>query len=354
MTGRAVHVVVPDGIDDPLRPSGGNTYDRRLCAQLAARGWTVHVLAVPEAWPRVGETGQRALAQALAGVPADAAVLVDGLVASVTPEVMVPEAGRLRVLVVVHQPVGVADDRDAVREREAAVLRAAAAVVTTSTWTRRWLLAAYRLDPARVHVAPPGVDAALRAAGSGHERTLLCVAAVTREKGHDVLLAALRRVGRPSWRCLCVGSLTAEPGFVAGLRREVRAVGLGGQFVLTGPRTGAALDASYAGADVLVLASRAETWGMVVTEALARGLPVIASDVGGLPEALGSTADGRRPGLLVPPGDPPALAAVLHDWLTDPALRRALRGAAEERRTSLSGWADTADRVAGVLAEVAA
>jgi glycosyltransferase involved in cell wall biosynthesis len=102
----------------------------------------------------------------------------------------------------------------------------------------------------------------------------------------------------------------------------------------------------------MVLASRAETYGMVVTEALARGLPVVATEVGGLTEALGYGADGMRPGLLVPPEDPAALAAALRAWLADAELRGRLRRAAEERRRSLCGWLSTASVLAGVLAEV--
>ena len=89
-----------------------------------------------------------------------------------------------------------------------------------------------------------------------------------------------------------------------------------------GPRTGADLDRSYAAADLMVLASRAETYGMVVTEALARGLPVVAAEVGGLTEALGHGADGIRPGLLVAPNDPGALGAALRAWLGDAGLQR--------------------------------
>ncbi len=117
-----------------------------------------------------------------------------------------------------------------------------------------------------------------------------------------------------------------------------------------GPRTGADLDRSYAAADLLVLASRAETYGMVVTEALARGLPVVAAEVGGVPEALGHGANGTRPGLLVPPGDPAALGAALRSWLGDADLRSRLRRAARERRESLAGWPVTSSVLAGVLA----
>ena len=116
-----------------------------------------------------------------------------------------------------------------------------------------------------------------------------------------------------------------------------------------GPRTGPELDRAYAAADLLVLASHAETYGMVVTEALARGLPVLAAEVGGVTEALGHGEDGTRPGLLVPPGDPAALGAALRAWLGDAELRGRLRRAARERRASLRPWAATTSDVAGVL-----
>jgi glycosyltransferase involved in cell wall biosynthesis len=176
---------------------------------------------------------------------------------------------------------------------------------------------------------------------------------VTPGKGHDVLLDGLATATDLSWRCSCVGSLDRDPAFAAGVRRRARDSGLGDRVRFPGPRTGAELDGAYAAADLLVLASHAETYGMVVTEALARGLPVLAAEVGGVPEALGHGQDGTRPGLLVPPGDPAALGAALRRWLGDAALRERLRRAARERRASLRPWAATASEVAGVLTAVA-
>lgn len=351
---RTVHVVVPEGIEDPVRPSGGNTYDRRLCQALAAVGWSVCTRAVRGAWPSAGAAARRSLDEALRAPPDGSVVLVDGLVASAVPEVLVPASRRLRLVVLMHMPIGSRAGRDRAYERECAVVSAAAAVVTTSGWSRRWLLAAYGLDPAQVYVAHPGVDAAEPAVGSGGGGNLLCVASVTPGKGHDVLVAALARIPGLTWRCLCVGSLARAPDFVTELRRDVRIAGIDDRVAFTGPRTGRELEASYAAADALVLASRAETFGMVVTEALARALPVLATDVGGVPEALGAIPDGRQPGLLVPPGDVAALADSLTRWLCDVDLRRGLRAAARERRAELTGWSVTADRVARVLVEVTA
>ncbi len=246
---------------------------------------------------------------------------------------------------------GTADDR--VRKREGAVLSAAASVVTTSAWARRVLLRLYSLPADRVQVAEPGVDAAELAPGTATAGALLSVAAVIPGKGHDVLLEALAPLTGLRWQCLCVGSLERDPAFVDRLRRRVAAGGMDGRVRFSGPQAGAELAGSYTAADVLVLPSRAETYGMVVTEALARGLPVVAADVGGVPEALGHGADRARPGLLVPPGDAAALGDALRAWLEDTDLRRRLRRAARERRESLAGWSTTISVVEGVVAGAA-
>jgi len=351
----AVHVVVPDGIDDPRNPSGGNTYDRRICSGLAEIGWSVHERAVTGGWPFPDDVARRALIAVLDGIPDGEVVLVDGLIASTVPEVLVPRADRVGLVVLVHMPLGHGPSSDdEVGKGERSVLEAAAATVVTSSWTRGWLLDRYALTPDSVHVAEPGVEHAAWAPGTATGGELLCVAAVTPTKGHDVLVAALATLTDLRWTCVCVGSLDRDPGFVGRLREQGIDSGLGDRVRFVGARTGAGLDAAYAAADLLVLASSAETYGMVVTEALARGLPVVTTTAGGLPEALGRGADGIRPGLLVPPGDSAALAAALRRWLDDVGLRRRLRVAASQRRMTLPGWSSTTECLARVLSEVGA
>ncbi|MDG4800408.1 glycosyltransferase family 4 protein [Micromonospora sp. WMMD980] len=339
----AVHVVLPGDIDDPANPSGGNAYDRHVCDGLAALGWTVREHQVPGSWPDPGDRERAALGALLGGLPDGATALLDGLVASTVPEVLAAHAARLRLVVLVHLPIE--------GEAERRALATATVVVATSEWTRRRLLERYPLDPDRVAVAPPGVEPAPVAPATPGGTRLLCVAAVTAVKGHDVLATALAEVADLGWTCDWVGPLDRDPAFVDRVRRRLTGAGLADRVRLSGPRAGAAVAAAYAGADLLVLPSRRETYGMVVTEALARGVPVLAADTGGLPATLGRAPGGDRPGLLVPPEDAGATAAALRRWLTDPGLRGRLRRAARQRRDTLTGWSVTVDRLATALKE---
>ena len=352
-----MHVVGTSVLNDPAKPSGGNVYNRRICDGLSSFGWQVIRHVAPGSWPWPHRASVHALQRLLAGIEDGAVVLVDGLIASTMPGIWVPEARRLRLVVLVHMSLGEAPLAHSVvhaQTQECAVLAAAQHVITTSRWTRDRLLHRYGLPTDRVHVAEPGVDPAQLASGTDGGGELLCVAAVAPHKGHEVLLAALATITDLPWRCTCVGTLDREPAFVEHLRHCADAAGIGRRVCFPGTQLGDDLARAYAAADVLVLASRAETYGMVVTEALARGLPVIATAVGGLPEALGRTSDGRRPGILVQRDDCLALAAALRRWLVDADLRQCIREAARERRLTLSGWEEPTHRIARVLTQAAA
>ena len=353
-----VHVVLPGDVDDPRSPSGGNTYGRRVARELAALGWTVARHRVAGSWPRPAAAEEAGLARLLAAVPDGETVLLDGLVACGVPEAVVPQAGRVRLVVLVHLPLAdevglpadVAADLDA---RERATLRAADAIVVTSAAAARQLAlptgrdagpgagsdaagagsaVAGRSRPRAVLRGPRAVDRALppcsspsraptRAGpvGTDGASALVCVAAVTPVKGHDVLVDALAEVADRPWTCVCAGPLDRTPDHVAEVRRRIDRAGLTDRVRLVGPLDPTALDATYATADLAVLASRTETYGMAAAEALARGLPLVATTGGGLPDTVGHAPDGTRPGLLVPPDDPTALAAALRRWFDEPA-----------------------------------
>jgi glycosyltransferase involved in cell wall biosynthesis len=346
-----VTFVLPGDVEDPDAASGGNVYGLRMGDHLRARK-----LAVPGAWP-LGDPG--ALAGSLEALPDGAAVVVDGLVGCAWPEIIEPAAHRLRLAMLVHLPLGDEAGRDPalaadLDSRERATLHAVPAVVATSPWSALRLIEHHDLDPGKVHVVAPGTDQAPRAAGTDGRSELLCVAALTPHKGQDLLVEALAGLTDLDWTCVCVGPLRRDPAFAARVRDLIDRHGLAGRVVLAGPRTGMALQAMYAEADLVVVPSKAETYGMVITEALRRGIPVLAAAVGAVPDTLGQAPDGSVPGILVPQRDPAAFRDALRWWLTEPELRDRLRESAAARARTLRGWAEAAGELATVLSHLEA
>ncbi|WP_243062829.1 glycosyltransferase family 4 protein [Humibacter sp. RRB41] len=342
---RIVHVVVPEGVDDPLRVSGGNVYDLALCRGLTDLGWDVRMLR--------SASGGFATTAVLSRLPDGAVVVIDGLLAVEAPDALERESGRLRMVVLAHMvaaSVAPEHERAAAADRERRALDAAAGVVVTSRWTRDELVSEGLSHPDRIVVALPGVERVPATVASPGGTRLLCVGAVAPHKGQDVLLRALAGLDdRQNWTCTLAGSLDVDPDFVAALMTVAEAAGLGERIRFAGVLMGSRLADAYAAADLLVAPSRAESFGMAVAEALAHGIPVLASRVGGLPEAV----DGSGAGILVPPDDPWALRVVLQQWWSDAGRRSALKAEAMRTRCSAPGWHETAESIATVLSDVA-
>ncbi|MDL9978402.1 glycosyltransferase family 4 protein [Microbacterium sp. ASV49] len=323
---RHVIFVVPEGMDDPLRVSGGNVYDREVRDGLRRRGWTVDVR----------EVAPGGVATAFAD--ATGLVLVDGLCAAGAPEAVEDAAGPVVVLahMVTASFPGVTS---AAIEAERRALAAAHRVIATSRWTAAELERS-GIPAARVAVAPPGTHAASLAAAQGRE--LLCVGVIAPHKGQDVLLDALAELRGDDWTCVLVGSPAPAPAFARQIARDASA--FGGRVRMTGVLTGAALADEYARSAVVVAPSRVESAGMAIADARARGIPVIAADVGGIADTVSGGG-----AILVRPGDPAALAHALGEWMTDPALRDRLRREAAGVRAALPSWDDTIDLIEAAL-----
>ena len=335
--GTPVFFLVPDAIDDPERVSGGNVYDQRVRDGLRADGWDVRMVPVPE-----GGHGQ--LRRGLLQLPDGALVLLDGLLAAREPDALLDQGTRLRLVVLAHM---VAAD---LTDDERGAFRAARRVVATSRWTRAELIEQDAASPHRIVVAHPGTDPAPATSASACGGRLLCVGTVAPHKGQDLLVRALAVVADlECWTCTIVGSLRATPDFVAELRAAIASAGLTDRIRFTGVLTGQALQDAYGGADLVVMPSRSESYGMAVAEALARGIPVLAGDVGGISEAIA----GSGAGMIVPPDDPWALDVVLRQWWASPARRRELKAAALAARDAARPWSATTAIIASTLAETA-
>jgi hypothetical protein len=345
-----VRFVVPADLE---RPTGGNHYDRALARGLRELGVDVELAPVAGTWPDAVGPAHDLLAEQLAGPDP---VLVDGLLACGSPAaVAAAVAGGSSVHLLVHMPLALdpgvpartAADRDA---RERATVHVATGVFTTSAWAAAELQRRHGVGAPVV--ATPGTDRAGPGAPvHGSVPPLLRqLATVSPVKDQCTVVAALNTLtgsGCPAWTAELTGALDVDPAYVTAVQAAIDGHGLADRVRLTGPLTGPDLDRAWDATDLLLLPSRAETWGLVVTEALSRGIPAVVSAGTGSVEALGRAPDGGLPGAVVPPGDPQALAAAIRHLL-GPG-RDAARRAALARGAALPSWRSTAEIVRAAL-----
>jgi glycosyltransferase involved in cell wall biosynthesis len=349
----ALEFVLPG---DPETRTGGYEYDRRMVAGLRTLGWEVRLHLLADRFPSPTRSDLTAAASTFAALPDGARVLVDGLAFGALPEIAALEASRLRLVALVHHPLAAETgltpgQQQRLWEGERAALATARAVVVTSAETAA-ALRPYGVSPQRIVVVEPGTDPAPLSRGSsargGGPVQLLCVGTLTPRKGHDLLLRALAGLRHHDWRLDCAGSATRDLATAAALVERAAALGLLDRVSWRGELGPAAMEAAWDAADLLVSPSRYEGYGMAVAEALAHGLPVVATDVGAVASLVGEEA-----GLVVPVDDLPALEQALDRLLGDGATRVRLAAGAARARQRLPSWEQACHALAGALREAA-
>lgn len=331
-------------------PTGGYTYDRRIVMGLRDAGHTVDVHALAGAWPHPSAADLAAAAHTVAQLPDHSLVVADGLAFGAMASVVAPHAQRLRWVALVHHPLyletGLSpDQRQQLQQQETQALSYASRVLVTSASTAADV-AAMGVAPERIAVVEPGTDpaatVALKEPTPQQPLRLLCVATLTPRKGHSVLLQALAGLTHLNWALHNVGSAERDPDTAALLFAQ--AAPMADRVHWHGEVDAPSLQAHYAAADVFVLASLHEGFGMVITEALAHGLPVVSSNAGALANTLPPGA-----GVQVPAGDVQALRAALAQAIGEPALRAQWAAGARQAAAQLPTWHAQAERFAAAL-----
>lgn len=343
---RHVAFVVPGSLDTR---TGGSIYNRRLVDGLRRRGRAVTVIEVPPPFPYPTADGRASAARALSGLEDGAIVVVDSLVVGAMPDLVFSLAHRARVVALEHLPLGSdpglpADARRSFEMSERRALGAAAHVVVTGAAALP-LLEPYGLRPGRVSIVEPGTDPReLSAPWSAGPVELLAVGTVNHVKGYDVLMDALAQLTTRDWRLTCAGSLERDPATAARVRAVASALGLEAHVRWRGDLDAQEVDTCYRRAQVFVTASRRETYGMAVADALAHGLPVVTTRTGAAPDLVGTEA-----GIVVPADDAGALADALGRVLSDASLRERLAAGARRQRDRLPSWDEAVSRFVDVL-----
>jgi len=355
---RAVTLLVPG--DLALR-TGGYGYDRAIVAGLRELGWRVDVVLLDGSFPRPTAAARAHAVQALAALPDGALVLADGLAFGAMAVEAEREAARLAFVALVHHPLADetgldADTAGAFAASERRALDCTRGVVVTSHATAR-RLSTFGVEARRVAVVMPGTASAPAAHGtqstggadSDVPVELLCVATLVPRKGHDVLFTALARLRHLPWHLTCAGSLTLHPPTAAALQEQLRALQIANRVTLVGDLDAAALATAYDRADIFVLATRHEGYGMAVAEAVAHGLPVVSTATGAIPELVDNTS-----GAIVPMDDAEALAEALEPLIADDGARARAMAGARARRDTLPRWPASAQAMAHALMRFAA
>jgi glycosyltransferase involved in cell wall biosynthesis len=323
-------------------PTGGYAYDKRIIAELARMGWQIELVDLGEGFPFPSEAVRSNARARLLGAPDGSPIVVDGLALGALPEIASELANPL--LALVHHPLalewGLSSEQAAhLHQSERRALACARGVVVTSPATAGIVARDYGVPMERITVARPGNDPVPPARGSrGGAPHLLSVGGIVPRKGFDVLITAL------AWRLTIAGDLTRAPLTAERLRTDIVRLGLTGRVAMTGAVSPERLAALYDSADLFVLASRFEGYGMAYAEALAHGLPVIGTRAGAIPDTIP-----RQAGLLVDTGDVAALADALRRAIIDPALRRRLSEAALTAARQLPTWPQSARIFADAL-----
>ncbi|PWJ22437.1 glycosyltransferase family 4 protein [Jannaschia seohaensis] len=324
--------------------TGGYIYERRLLMGLRDQGRDVQHLQLAAAFPDPSAADMAAAIDALADLPPERALILDGLVFGA-----IDTAGLARVrapiVAMIHHPLALETGLSAARHAhlfrtERDNLRLARHVLVPSPHTADILAGDYATPRSRITIAPPGTDARPRRRHPIDPPLILSVGLQHPRKGHDVLLRALARLTHLPWRAVIAGS-AHDPEHAALLARMVEELDLGARVHLAGRVPNAELDALYAEATLFTLATRYEGYGMVFDEALTWGLPIVACATGAVPQTV---PEGT--GRLVPPDDPGALAQAVTELLTDLPARDAMAARAAAAGAALPGWDDTA-RIAG-------
>lgn len=336
--------------------TGGYIYDKRILAELQKLGWQANTLSLDGRFPSVSETTKAQTAQVLAGVDANQPLVIDGLALGALGVHAETIVARRSFVALVHHPLALESGIDqqtaaTLFESERQTLALAMAIVVTSEITRQTLVSQYNVLPEKITVVEPGVDRpsqaeieSARATGAGQTVRLLSVGALVPRKGFDVLIQALGQLRDLDWQLTIVGDTQRSSPCTELVMSLIEQHGLQSRIKLAGALPAEQLAAQYAKADVFVLASRYEGYGMAYTEALAWGLPVVGTDGGASAQTLATPA-----AKTVPTESPAALAQALGELITNPNLRRQMQQAACEHAQRLPTWQASGKQFAQVL-----
>ncbi len=331
---------------DKDQRTGGYIYDATVLDLLNKSGCATTHLELPGSFPDAPPQDMSRAVRALNAVPASDPVIIDGLALGAMPPDAIA-ALSAPVIALVHHPLGLETGTDPTKaaeliRNEAAVLEQVAHIIVTSAHIGRTLRSDFGVPADKITVAAPGFERPRAVSAPVDPPLILSVGLLVERKGHDVLIRALEQISDIPWQAEIIGR-PQDPAYAATLQAQIKTAGLKDRVTLVGEVDGTAIQAAYQRASLFALATRYEGYGMVLSEAMLRGLPVVSCAVGAVPDTTGDAAE------LVPPDQPEAFAHKLRALLQNPDHLAHMARASALRAASLPTWQDTANQFAKVI-----
>ena len=333
---------------DLTSPTGGYAYDRRMIEGLERRGWQIQLVSLGDGYPFLDPTQKDFARSKLLNLDQGVPMVIDGLALGALPDLVPEIANRHPVIALIHHPLafeyGLKDPEiKFLSHSETHALKHVVGVIANSPTTARDLNQHYGINSERVHIVLPGTDRTRRLEPRTQKNVddcspvnLLSVGSIIPRKGFHDLIPALAPLMNLSWTLTIAGDTSRHLEAYVRLTMDIKHYHLEDRVKVLGVVTNEVLENLYAKADIFVLPSLFEGYGMVYAEAMAHGLPIVATSGGAIPDTVPKEA-----GLLVAPGDVSALTIALKTLILDPPYRARLSSGALQAALLQPTWEES-------------
>ena len=333
-------------------PTGGYRYDKEIINAWENSGVEVELISLEGNYPFPSEKEKQSAIDSIKDFPKADIAIVDGLLGGASPNFLKALSQRMPVSALIHHPLCLENGLDAdtakgLETSERHGLEFVENIVTTSPATAKTVAKLFNFDATKIHTVLPGVTRAEISRGSQNSTVnLLCVGSLIERKGHRFLLEALSQLNHLDWRLDCYGSTDFDTKLFAELTKMLETSEHSDKIKFHGAVSDTTLEAAYLNADIFVLPSLYEGYGMVYAEAIVRGLPIIATRAGAIPQTVPETC-----GILVEPENIEMLKQAIEELISDKELREQYRKAAIREEPNFPTWQKSAHQFAAILKE---
>ncbi len=341
---------------DLSAPTGGYVYNRHIIHGLKDLGWELELISLGGGYPFPTADQVDQARTALLGCAKGVPIVIDGLALGALPELAAELAKRHPVIALIHHPLafesGLSEaQKIALQHSESDALKHVSRVIANSPATARDLSQYYGVSQDMIEIVMPGAERTHRLKAKVHSEgsssngvRLLSVGSIIPRKGFDCLMEALHSLADLPWILSIVGDTSRNRFAYEQLLSDIDRFHFVDRVRVLGAISDGELERLYASADVFVLASHFEGYGMVFAEAMAHGLPIVATTGGAIPDTVP-----HEGGILVEPGDADAFGAALRDLIHDASRRTRLSSGALEVAARLPTWDQSIQQFADIV-----